>query len=81
MADQCKHCVVRGDYKLCIVTECNKHNDWIVESLQAKLAQAEAIIKKIAYHDHCQYLTPGEYGTGVADGHRCAAAIAREYEK
>jgi hypothetical protein len=38
-----------------------------------------AVMKQISNHSHCQYyLESGEYGKGVADGHRCAAQIARE---
>jgi hypothetical protein len=31
----------------------------------------------IAYHDHCVYTGSTQYDIGVADGHRCAATIAR----
>ena len=40
----------------------------------------EEALRKIAYHPHCNYENcgPSMYGIGVADGHRCAANIARE---
>ena len=42
----------------------------------------EEALRKIAYHPHCEYDHPsngtGQYAIGVADGHRCAADIARE---
>lgn len=36
-------------------------------------------LEKIARHSHCDYSVNGggEYGTGITDGHRCAADIAR----
>jgi hypothetical protein len=54
-----------------------------IESLAARCAALMAALKEIAESPHCAYdfnknpNQSGEYNTGVVDGHRCAAAIAR----
>lgn len=54
-----------------------------VDALQARVDALEAALREIAEHPHCQYATneakhvPRYYNIGVADGHRCAANIAR----
>jgi hypothetical protein len=46
--DQCTHCTCRGDYELCIKTECSQHESWI----------AKQRIKKIdELMDFCIWLT------------------------
>lgn len=54
--------------------------------LLERLARAEAALKQIAEHPHCSYEArvhslptrpDRQYEIGVADGHRCAAEIAR----
>ena len=47
--------------------------------LGQELFNARAALEGIANSPHCSYENnPGEYGTGVADGHRCAANMARK---
>jgi hypothetical protein len=29
MSDQCKNCIVRGDYQKCLKTPCFRHESWI----------------------------------------------------
>jgi len=56
-----------------------------VDSLALKLDAAEHALDRIANHPHCSYPvdsrgmphTDRQYEIGVADGHRCAAEIAR----
>jgi hypothetical protein len=53
------------------------------DSNKAKIEKLEAALAEIANHPHCSYDHPSNqggsigYGTGIVDGHRCAAAIAR----
>jgi hypothetical protein len=50
---------------------------------KAKIEKLEAAVAEIANHPHCSYDHPSNqggsigYGTGIVDGHRCAATIAR----
>ena len=47
--------------------------------LQDRVKELENALEEIASSPHCSYENnPGEYGTGVADGHRCAANMARQ---
>lgn len=47
--------------------------------LISKIPKMIATLQAIANDRHCQYdqVEDGTYGTGVADGHRCAAKKAR----
>lgn len=51
------------------------------ERLTRERDEARGALDWIARHPHCDYDHPsnggGQYGTGIADGHRCAANIAR----
>jgi hypothetical protein len=42
--------------------------------------QFRKVLNLIAYSSHCIYPSesPSQYETGVADGHRCAAQIAKD---
>lgn len=46
--------------------------------LRERNARLEASLRAIAYHPYCNYENSeaSSYGTGVVDGHRCAASIA-----
>lgn len=49
-----------------------------LEAMNIKAGQLRSALEKIANSPHCSYENnPGQYGTGVADGHRCAANMAR----
>ena len=55
--------------------------EWAEETyqLRKRIKELEAALRGIANSPHCSYENnPGEYGTGVADGHRCAANMARK---
>lgn len=75
----CYHC--GDDIEDDNYTECAEK----VRLLERKLSAAMDTIKAIEEHEHCQGdpNKPTEmwlrgYTAGVMDGHRCAAAIARE---
>ena len=44
--DQCTHCIVRGDIDKCRATECSQHESWYTKSLEARLAEALAMLKE-----------------------------------
>ena len=46
MSDQCQHCSLKGDLKLCQSVPCTTHESWYVSGLQQKLEQAEAQVKQ-----------------------------------
>lgn len=45
MADQCKHCSLRGDLKACLATECSKHEDWYAVEQQKRINKLEERIE------------------------------------
>ncbi len=54
--------------------------EWIIERFKSRLAVAESLLSQIAYHPHSGDPIAADdraYSTGVQDGHRCAAALAR----
>ena len=42
MSDQCKNCTLRGDLKLCQITECTQHESWMVVELNKQLKASKA---------------------------------------
>lgn len=60
---------------------------WLAGELQRMAVKVKAYdamreaLREIAEHPHCDYDHPAndsnDYGTGCADGHRCAATMAR----
>ena len=47
MSDQCKNCVARGDYKLCVTLECWHHENWINKSRVARIKALENVLQII----------------------------------
>lgn len=47
------------------------------EALRARVVELEGVLREIACHPHCRYITGTDYDTGVAHGHRRAAKLAR----
>ena len=48
MTDQCKHCIVRGDYKKCLETPCSKHESWIDIERMDRMKKMRGFIQDIA---------------------------------
>jgi hypothetical protein len=42
MSDQCQHCTVRGDFDMCLKTECFHHENWISDQWRAEVARLKA---------------------------------------
>lgn len=83
--------VINGDLAEVLANTRGELDVWLGEvgNLQQQIADAKtevanhrAALTAIAHHEHCNYYydgaKAGEYGTGVTDGHRCAAVIARK---
>jgi len=45
MSDQCKNCLVRGDYHECIKTKCFHHENWISKQRIKRIKELEETIK------------------------------------
>ena len=39
MTDQCKHCTLRGDIKMCKATECFHHENWYAVQQKSEIDQ------------------------------------------
>ena len=48
MPDQCKYCIVRGDYKKCLKTPCSKHESWIDIERMDRIKQMLGFIQDIS---------------------------------
>lgn len=51
MIDQCKYCVLRGDWDGCRATECNSHENWISIEMGRKIARLTAKNKELEERD------------------------------
>lgn len=65
--------------------QVNDTIDDYLKSLRRRVEELESALRKIAEHPHCTTDNPHDegtsarlYQTGVQDGHRCAAEIARK---
>ena len=47
MSDQCKHCVVRGDYNSCIKQDCWHHKGWINKTRIGRIKELEVALQEI----------------------------------
>ena len=48
MSDQCKHCLVKGDYPRCNGTKCSHHEGWINRTRIARIDALEETLQIIA---------------------------------
>jgi len=51
MSDQCKNCIVRGDYEKCIATECFKHESWIDMERIAMIENLQKLVTAVGCGD------------------------------
>jgi hypothetical protein len=60
MSDQCKHCIVRGDYDECLKTPCCRHESWIDTVRIERIKNLEAWLEWIAAHYVLETEIPGD---------------------
>lgn len=48
MIDQCKNCLVRGEYTRCLEARCMHRETWIHKTLLARIVQLEEVLQIIA---------------------------------
>ena len=39
--DQCKYCILKGDFKECVKQDCGHHDTWYAKQLKSKLEAVE----------------------------------------
>jgi len=45
MTDQCNGCVLKGDIKECLTTECPQRENWYARAQAARIEELEAEVK------------------------------------
>ncbi len=45
MNDQCKHCMARGDMKVCRDVECFQHENWYAVELEKGISRLQAEVR------------------------------------
>lgn len=77
LADRTTH---RADYEVEIYDDLLPQAVQDLRSYDAELRELRGVLTEIAEHEHCTQYGGGDrsYSTGVQDGHRCAAELAKK---
>ncbi len=35
--DSCKHCIIKGNLPMCLITDCNVHESWYAKTMQSAI--------------------------------------------
>jgi hypothetical protein len=64
MADQCKHCVFRGDVKGCETEDCYVHENWYTQHLKSVNDELVEALEKLLFRDEKNTCTHEETHRG-----------------